>query len=234
MTCVNALNASGCALTSAYSRISRVGQRSQFDNQRSGDYGWDAASSAESRCLSGFLLLLLGIWGGLVPFVGPYFHYAYTPDRAWAYTSGRLWLEILPGVATVLGGLIVLVSTNRAVAAFGACLAALGGAWFVVGRTFSAWPATHLPQAGAATGNAFMHTVEEIGFFSGLGVVIVLIAAFVLGRFTIVGARDVARAATQPPAGSETADGLDDARTILGERVTPAMGTPVAGVPSDA
>ena len=29
--------------------------------------------------LSGLLLVLLGIWGALIPFVGPYFHYAYTP-----------------------------------------------------------------------------------------------------------------------------------------------------------
>ena len=41
--------------------------------------------------LSGVLLVLLGAWGALVAFVGPYFHYAFTPDRAWAYTSGRLW-----------------------------------------------------------------------------------------------------------------------------------------------
>ena len=187
--------------------------------------------------LSGLLLLLLGIWGGLVPFVGPYFHYAYSPDRAWAFTSGRLWLEILPGVATVLGGVIVLGSANRAIAAFGACLAAFGGAWFVVGRTFSAWPATHLPQVGTATGVVFMHTVEEIGFFSGLGVVIVFIAALALGRLTIVGVREAARAAAQPPAtqerAGETAGGPDDMRTILGEPVTPAMGTPVANVPSD-
>ena len=188
--------------------------------------------------ISGLLLLLLGIWGGLVPFVGPYFHYAYSPDRAWAFTSGRLWLEILPGISTVLGGLIVLASANRAIAAFGACLAALGGAWFAVGRTFSAWPATHLSRVGAAAGNVFMHTVEEIGFFSGLGVVIVFIAAFALGRLTIVGVREAARAAAQPPAAAqerahEAAGGLDDMRTILGERVTPAMGTPVANLTSD-
>jgi hypothetical protein len=29
--------------------------------------------------LSGVLLILLGAWGGLIPFIGPYFHYAYTP-----------------------------------------------------------------------------------------------------------------------------------------------------------
>ena len=33
--------------------------------------------------LSGFLLVLLGLWGALIPFIGPDFHYAYTPDAAW-------------------------------------------------------------------------------------------------------------------------------------------------------
>ncbi|HKB30749.1 MAG TPA: hypothetical protein VKD26_07915 [Streptosporangiaceae bacterium] len=168
--------------------------------------------------LSGFLLLLLGVWGGLVAFVGPYLHYAYTPDRAWAYNTGRLWLEILPGLATAIGGVIVAVSANRAVAAFGAWLAALGGAWFVVGRTFSAWPATHIPQAGVPTGSALMQTVEQIGFFSGLGVVIVFIAAFALGRFAVIAARDTAAAAATEPA-TEEAPNRDDTRTMLGRRV---------------
>ena len=74
--------------------------------------------------LSGVLLILLGAWGALVPFVGPYFQYAYTPDHAWTYTTGRLWLSILPGAATVLGGLIVLISASRPLAHFGAWLAA--------------------------------------------------------------------------------------------------------------
>ena len=87
--------------------------------------------------LSGALLVLLGLWGGLIAFVGPYFHFAYTPGTAWTYTSGRLWLEILPGIATVLGGLILLASRVRPVAMFGAWLAALGGAWFAVGRVLS-------------------------------------------------------------------------------------------------
>ena len=52
--------------------------------------------------LSGVLLILLGAWGALIPFIGPYFHFAYTPDTAWTYTAGRLWLEILPGVVTMI------------------------------------------------------------------------------------------------------------------------------------
>ena len=88
--------------------------------------------------LSGLLLIVLGAWGALIPFVGPYFHYAYTPDRSWAYTSGRLWLEVVPGAATVLGGLIVLLTRSRLWGGFGAFLAALGGAWFVVGAAVTA------------------------------------------------------------------------------------------------
>ena len=67
---------------------------------------------------SGVMLVLLGAWGGLVAFIGPYFHFAYTPDKAWVYTTERLWLEILPGAATVLGGLLVLGSARRHTAAF--------------------------------------------------------------------------------------------------------------------
>lgn len=81
----------------------------------------------------GSLLVLLGAWGALIPFVGPYFDYAYTPDATWDYTTGRLYLEILPGVATAVGGLLVLGSANRVTAMFGSCLAALAGAWFVLG-----------------------------------------------------------------------------------------------------
>src|SRR5215469_115304 len=72
---------------------------------------------------SGVLLILLGAWGALIPFIGPYFHFAYTPDVAWTYTVGRFWLEILPGVVTAI----------RPAAVVGACLAAAGGAWFALG-----------------------------------------------------------------------------------------------------
>ena len=40
--------------------------------------------------VSGLLLVLLGLWGALIPLVGPYFHYAYTPTSAWTLTTGRV------------------------------------------------------------------------------------------------------------------------------------------------
>src|SRR5215471_18300099 len=123
---------------------------------------------------SGVLLILLGAWGALIPFIGPYFHYTYTPDSAWIYNTGRLWMEVLPGAATALGGLIVLVATARPVAMFGACLAAVSGVWFVIGMPLSTqWTTGGAPAAGFPVGNALTRVVEQIGFFGGLGAAIV-------------------------------------------------------------
>ena len=163
--------------------------------------------------LSGVLLILLGAWGALIAFIGPYFHYAYTPDQAWVYNSDRLWLEILPGVATLLGGLIVLAAATRPVAMFGAWLAALGGAWFVVGMPLSTlWTSSGTPAGGTAVGGTIARAVENVGFFTGLGVVIIFFAAMALGRFTVIGVREATRAAAEAeaepamtgPAGMET------------------------------
>lgn len=136
----------------------------------------------------GGLLMLLGAWGAVIPFVGPYFGYAFTPDKAWAYTSGRLWLSIVPGAAAFLGGLVVLASDS--VAAGGAFLAALGGAWFVLGQSIvaeafsgnSISSGSPVAASGAAFGPATMKFVEGLGFFYGLGVVIVFFAALAMGR----------------------------------------------------
>jgi MFS family permease len=161
--------------------------------------------------LSGLLLVLLGIWGALIPFIGPYFHFAYTPDKAWTYTTGRLWLDILPGAAAILGGLIVLTSAYRPTAHFGAWLAALSGAWFVLGGLIGpTWIGMHM-ASGTPVGDASHRAIEQIGFFTGLGVAIVLLAAMAIGRFSVISVRDARRAereaAETPGAATTTSTG---------------------------
>jgi len=130
--------------------------------------------------LSGAVLVVLGALGALIPFIGP-----------WVYTPTRLWLEIVPGVAAAAGGLILLGSANRAFAAFGAWLAALAGAWFIVGPMVSTlWVSLGLTQLGPPLGGTLPRAVEEIGFFTGLGVIIVFFAALALGRLAVVAIRD--------------------------------------------
>jgi hypothetical protein len=161
--------------------------------------------------MSGVLLVLLGLWGALVPLVGPYFHFAYTPDKAWDLTSGRLWMEVLPGAATLLGGFIVLASRLRPAAVLGSWLAAAAGAWFAVGGLVAAhW--TSLPSAGAPTGSGTRMVAEQLGFFVGLGVVIAFLAGIGMGRVTVVAHRDVVAAEPEPvttPASTD-ADTRDD------------------------
>ena len=149
---------------------------------------------ARSRgVITGILLVLLGVWGGLIPFLGPVFGYAYTPDVAWHFTMGRLYLEILPAAATIVGGLLLLGTANRAVSQFGGWLAAVAGAWFAVGPTLSQLFHSGTPAAGGpASATSTQAALEELGFFVGLGVVVVFLAAIGLGRSSVVGVKDVA------------------------------------------
>jgi hypothetical protein len=136
---------------------------------------------------SGFLLVLLGLWGALIPLVGPYFHFAYTPDKAWTYNTARLWLEILPGAAVFVGGFLLMISKGRHVALFGALLASAAGAWFALGPVLSPLWNNHVPMGGSpASTTVYMRIMEELGFFYALGVVIVFIAAAALGRIASV------------------------------------------------
>jgi hypothetical protein len=136
---------------------------------------------------SGFLLVLLGLWGALIPFIGPYFHYAYTPDTAWTYTTARLWLEILPGAAVFLGGILLIVATGRHIALFGALLAAAAGAWFTLGPVLSPLWNNHVALGGSpASATVFMRIMEQLGFYSALGLVIVFVAAAAFGRILSV------------------------------------------------
>src|SRR5215471_16206748 len=140
--------------------------------------------------VAGVLLIILGAWGGLIPFVGPYFHYAYTPDTAWHYTSGRLYLSIVPGAAALFGGL----------------LAALGGGWFILGspiialavKSGSISPGSPLTGPVGSLSSATRVFLESLGFFTGTGMLIVFLAALALGRFSVVSVRDAALADEGP------------------------------------
>jgi hypothetical protein len=140
--------------------------------------------------VSGLLLLILGAWGALIPFIGPYFHFAYSPDQAWAWSTARGWLEVFPGVTAALGGFLLLISGNRATAMFGGWLAAIAGAWFVVGRTLAS--TLRLGDVGQPLASTdAKRAAIEITAFSGLGAFIVFLGGAVLARVTIRTARDV-------------------------------------------
>src|SRR5256885_6292422 len=87
--------------------------------------------------VSGLLLVVLGLWGALIPFVGPYFDYSFGTNSTWHYTADRLWLDILPGALALLAGLLLLTASRRPSGTLGGWLAVTAGAWFVIGPSVS-------------------------------------------------------------------------------------------------
>lgn len=179
---------------------------------------------ARSRgAASGLLLILLGLWGALVPFIGPNFDFAFTPDQPWTWTTARGWLEVLPGVVTVLGGLLLLTSRNRATAMLGGWLTVAAGAWFVIGRALAG--PLGLGDAGAPVAATETKRVWlDLTYFYGLGALIIFLGALALGRVSVRSVRDVEYASrpavVDTPAHTGPVPVTDTTATPVGERPT--------------
>ena len=140
--------------------------------------------------ISAALLTLIGIWGLLVPVLGPYAGFAYG-SRPWALDLNRLYLNFLPALAVLIGGLVLGLSRHRVLTAAGAGVALAGGSWLVVGPSVSQlWdvpgPATPI---GAPVGAPLATVLEQLGYFYGVGAIATALAAGVLGRLTVRSAR---------------------------------------------
>jgi len=133
--------------------------------------------------LSGLIVIVLGAWGALVPFIGAYFHYAFGSYSAWQFSTNRLVLSVIPGVVAVIGGWLLLTSARRSSGVFGGWLAVAAGIWFAVGPVVSLlWHPAGYP-IGHPMGARFPQVLEWLGFFFGIGVIIATLGAFASGRF---------------------------------------------------
>jgi hypothetical protein len=130
------------------------------------------------------LIAPLAIWAALVPFVGPYFDYAFGPDTAWHLTTDRLVLDVLPGLAALLASVWLLLATTRRAGFIAGSVAVLAGLWLVVG------PAARLPwdsgrgPIGPPLFGPTHQMLELIGYFYGVGASIAILGAVAIGRFS--------------------------------------------------
>jgi hypothetical protein len=121
-------------------------------------------------------------------------------DPAWTWTTAKGWLEVLPGAAAAVGGLLVLMSGNRASAVFGGWLAVAGGAWFVVGRAFA--PTLGIGDVGQPMASTDLkRALLEVTYFTGLGALIVFLGGAAVARLAVRHARDVVVPEPAPVAG---------------------------------
>ena len=140
--------------------------------------------------IAGLIILIAGVWGGLIPFLGPTFHFTLGPDVAWHWTNARLWLSVLPAIAAVLGGLILMGRGPRLSGHFGALLALAGGVWFAVGPDVSMLWNHGVSAQGVAHGHhAITRMLEYLTLHSGIGVLITALAAYSLPGVTTTVAR---------------------------------------------
>jgi hypothetical protein len=160
--------------------------------------------------VSGLLLVLLGLWGGLVPFIGPYFGLSLGPDDPWTWTEGRLFLSVLPAIAVVLGGMLLLRSATRGAGVTGAWLAIAGGAWFAIGSPFSKLWNEGVSQGGTPHGSTEVRVLSELSYYHGLGALILLAAGLALGRFATRSVRDAELASARAVETERTAAAADD------------------------
>lgn len=188
--------------------------------------------------LSGFLIVLLGIWAGLVPFVGPYFHYAMHSNQHWQWFSDRFWLEVLPAIVAVVGGFILMSGRTRGSTMFGGLLALAAGLWFIVGPTVSTlWNHGAIIVGPPMGAHNLTRALEWIGFFYGVGALITMFSSYALGVLAATPAlaeERVAGRATAAGAGAAAgyAAGRAGSRRERDRAAAPAAGTPATPAPA--
>jgi hypothetical protein len=176
--------------------------------------------------------MILGAWGALIPFIGPYFDVSIGTDATWQWSSDRLWLSVVPGAVAFLGGLWLMMSAHRANAGLGAWMGILAGAWFVVGPEVSRLWNHGAVAVGQPIGGTNRQVVEMLVSYYALGAAIVALGAFALGRLAVRSVRDVelAREAEAERERAARAERFDRAPAAPG----PAAAAPVGARPQPA
>ncbi|MBA3525271.1 MAG: hypothetical protein H0T85_12145 [Geodermatophilaceae bacterium] len=149
-------------------------------------------TATDQRRLSGagVALLVLGLWGALVPFAGPSFGYGMGGTPAWTWSESHLTLHLLPGLAAIVGGLIVLRGREQAQRLLGAVLAAAGGTWFLVAPTLHPlWAPSAMGGMGSMDmgDSAMSSALSGLGYHYGTGALIALIGAYAVGALAALG-----------------------------------------------
>lgn len=134
----------------------------------------------------GFLTLLFGGWGGIVPFVGPLFGFHADNTPAWDWTRPHALLFLVPGAVAVLMGLAMIAAApalSRGVTTGGPSLAGfltvLCGAWFAIGPV--AWPVLEGSSRVFAPASPLHELAYWVGYALGPGVLLAALGGTAMG-----------------------------------------------------
>jgi hypothetical protein len=143
----------------------------------------DSSGTQITRTLLGLLAIVLGAWGGLVPFIGHALNFNADGSSLWTWDLSHALLYLAPGIAAVVGGASIMLTAwigeirgmdvSRLLLPVGSLLLALSGTWFVLGP--SIWPIYYTARvfASAAPVRSF---AEMVAYNLGVGVLLSMFA----------------------------------------------------------
>jgi hypothetical protein len=205
--------------------------------------------------LAGLVATLLGIWGGIVPFIGPSFGYSADGSPSWNMTAAHFVLAVMPACAGVAAGLLMIMVAPRIVAGTGqgslaiaGGLGVVSGAWFVVGA--AAWPVISSASRYFVPAGPLRELAFQVGYAFGPGVLIGLAGGVALGwaalhhsvSVTLVGthggfrrtAIPQASEAIRPTGGPVAPPGAGAAPVVDGQTVVTSQPVAAATTPQPA
>jgi hypothetical protein len=159
---------------------------------------------------TGLMALLVGAWGALCVYIGPYFDFRPVANNAWTATFQAGLLHLLPGLVGAAAGLMLLVMgpARRSVPGrtlmLPAVLLIAAGAWFVIGP--AAWPTFE-------SGTAFMPT-----YHAGRDLLNAACSSYAPGLLLMLAGGMALKSSIVPPIAVADADPM-----------TPAEAEPVTG-----
>lgn len=131
--------------------------------------------------LIGGAIIITGAWTALLPFVGPTFGYGMPPGAdvpAWEWNASHFQRHVLPGVAAILAGALLL-RQSRPIVQTGAWLGLLAGIWMIINPfVVRAWL-----EAGGGGGDAstLMQIITPLGYHYVPGMITLGLASLALG-----------------------------------------------------
>ena len=133
--------------------------------------------------------MLVSVWGGIVPYVGPLFGYSGDGSGSWHWNLAHAVLALAPGILGVLLGVFVIaesrgivVGRGRLSLATAGTLLMICGAWFAVGPL--AWPVLSNGSGYFVASTHLRVLAYEVGYSIGTGLILVVCGAFVDGWAT--------------------------------------------------
>lgn len=143
-----------------------------------------AARPMARSAMTGLLISLVGAWGGAVAFFGPEIGLGRPGAATWQWTTPHTVLNVIPGGAAFLGGLMVLFGSRLLagrIQRLGSLLAFGAGAWFVLGSAvYPVFYGSGAPGYMQTGRGPLMNLASVAGYGLGVGIVLCTLAGLAM------------------------------------------------------